>query len=173
MQKLKPFLAKVKLFFKRIPLRAYLLYLLAASVVCTGVTFSSYLSSTSGGDETRVALFANDVSMNIPISDDCYPGCSFEIPITVSNYEKVGLTERICEVSQTYTLEAQLLVGNLPLSIQWKSGNNSGEFGATDPAINNTHYIVVTWPINAESTSYEYADEIEVIRITVDAEQAD
>lgn len=173
MQKLKPFLAKVKLFFKRIPLRAYLLYLLAASVVCTGVTFSSYLSSSSGGGDARVALFANDVSLNIPISEDCYPGCSFEVPITVSNYEKVGLTEKVCEVSQAYTLEAQLLVGNLPLTVEWKSGNNSGEFSANDAATDNTYYVVVTWPVNAESTSYEFADEIEVLRVIIDAEQVD
>lgn len=173
MQKLKLFFAKVKLFFKRIPLRAYLLYLLAASVVCTGVTFSSYLSTSSGNDETRIALFANDVTVNIPISKECYPGCSFEIPITVSNYEKKGLTSDVCEVSQSYTLNAALLVGNLPLEVVWKSDNSSGSFAANDSATDVTHYVVVTWPVNAESTSYEYADEIEVLRVTVNAEQVD
>ena len=173
MQKLKIMLLKIKIFFKKIPLRAYLLYLLAASVVCTGVTFSSYLSSSSGGDGAKVAVFANDVSINLPISDDCYPGCSFEVPITVCNYETAGLTKKVCEVSQRYTLEAQLLVGNLPLTIEWKEGNSSGTFNANDPAKDNAHYVIVTWPVEPGSTDYSYADELEVLRIIAVSEQVD
>lgn len=173
MQKMKQILGKLKQFFKRIPLRAYLLYLLAAAVVCTGVTFSSYLSSSNGGDGVQVAMFANDVSVNLPITEACYPGCSFEIPVTVSNYEMDGLTKKVCQVSQEYTLEAQLLVGTLPLTVEWKSNNNSGSFLANDDAKDYTHYVVVTWPIDASTTSYEYADEIEVLRIIAVSEQVD
>lgn len=42
---------------KRLPLRAWLLYLTVLSFALTGVTFSSYLTSTSTGDAARTAWF--------------------------------------------------------------------------------------------------------------------
>lgn len=39
----------------RLPLRAYLLYLLVVTFALTGVTFSRYVTSSSGGDAARVA----------------------------------------------------------------------------------------------------------------------
>lgn len=39
----------------KLPLRAYLLYLLVASFLMTGVTFSKYIAASSGGDSARVA----------------------------------------------------------------------------------------------------------------------
>lgn len=171
MQKLKQRFAKFKAFVRTLPLRTYLWYLIVASLVCTGITVSSYVSTSRGGDSVRVALFANDVSISVPITEDCYPGCSFEIPITVSNYEVDGLTEYVCDVSQEYTLEAQLLVGNLPLTVSWKNGDDSGLFNANDPATDYTHYVVITWPVDAESVSYEYSDEIEVLRVIAISEQ--
>lgn len=41
----------------RLPIRAYLSYLLAATVVFTGVTFSKYVATSSAGDSARVAKF--------------------------------------------------------------------------------------------------------------------
>ena len=39
----------------RLPLRAYLLYLLVVTFALTGVTFSRYVVSSNGGDAARVA----------------------------------------------------------------------------------------------------------------------
>lgn len=39
----------------KLPLRAYLLYLLVASFLMTGVTFSKYIAASTGGDSARVA----------------------------------------------------------------------------------------------------------------------
>lgn len=39
----------------KLPLRAYLLYLLVASFLMTGVTFSKYITASTGGDSARVA----------------------------------------------------------------------------------------------------------------------
>ncbi len=39
----------------KLPLRAYLLYLLVASFLMTGVTFSKYITASSGGDSARTA----------------------------------------------------------------------------------------------------------------------
>ena len=55
--------------FKKLPLRVYLLYLVVASLIFTGVTFSSYVSTATGGDVVQVALFAADTSVNIPVTD--------------------------------------------------------------------------------------------------------
>jgi len=41
----------------KLPLHAYLLYLLVASLLFTGVSFSSYVATTSGADSARVAKF--------------------------------------------------------------------------------------------------------------------
>ena len=171
MKKIKCGFAKIKQYIDGLPLRAYLLYLLVASLVFTGVTFSSYLSTSSGGDSVQIAMFANDVTVNVPISEECYPGCSFEVPVNVSNYETDGMTKYVCQVSQEYTLEARLLVGNLPLTVTWKEGNNSGVFHSGDAPTDNTHYVVVSWPENAYSTGAEFSDEIEVLRIIAVCEQ--
>ena len=40
----------------RLPLRAYLLYLLVVTFALTGVTFSRYVTSSDGGDAARVAV---------------------------------------------------------------------------------------------------------------------
>lgn len=40
----------------RLPLRAYLLYLLVVTFALTGVTFSRYVASSDGGDGARVAV---------------------------------------------------------------------------------------------------------------------
>lgn len=39
----------------KLPLRAYLLYLLVASFLMTGITFSKYITASTGGDSARVA----------------------------------------------------------------------------------------------------------------------
>ena len=167
-------LAAVKKFISKLPLRVYLMYLLVASLVCTGVTFSSYVSTSQGGDSVRVALFANDVSISVPVTAQCYPGCSFEIPITVTNYKTEGLNKYVCEVTQDYTLEATLLVGSLPLEVTFKNGNNTGRLYANSSATEMKHTVVITWPTdNSETRNYDYADEIEVLRITAVCNQAD
>ena len=173
MKKIKCVFSKIKQYVDTLPLRAYLLYLLVASLVFTGVTFSSYLSASTGGDSVQIAMFANDVTVNVPISEECYPGCSFEVPVNVSNYETDGVTKYVCQVSQEYTLEARLLVGNLPLTVSWKEGNNSGIFHAGDSPTDNTHYVIVSWPESAGSQDSALADEIEVLRIIAICEQTD
>ena len=78
---------------KKIPLRVWLLYLLLLSTLLTGVSYASYRSESSGGSTTRVALFANDVSVDLTITDFA-PGETREIPITVTNYDD----DKTCEV---------------------------------------------------------------------------
>ena len=158
---------------KKIPLRVWLFYLLLISILFTGVTFASYKSESSGGSTTKVALFANDTAVNIPITE-VYPGCTFEVPITVLNYEG----DKVCEVSERYEIEAILVTERLPLTINWRNdeepnqaGNVYGDMHVAGGKQEKTHTLVVSWP--AGNANYEYADEIEVIRIIIHCEQID
>lgn len=162
--------------FKKIPLRIYLLYLVIASLIFTGVTFSSYVSTTSGGDEVRVALFAADTEVTVPVSE-VYPGCSFTIPIRVMNYEETLEGTRICEVSQRFSIEAETLLGRIPLTLTWEQGSAPrGDLFLTDGIGGKRHLdydLIVSWDVSGGYPSHDYADEIEVIRIIARAEQID
>lgn len=163
---MKQRLANLKMRMKKLPVRAYLLYLLIASLIFTGVTFSSYISSTSGGDSTQVALFANGAQIiNIPVSKECYPGSSIAVTLDVCNYEG----DSICQVSQTYDIRVEFLVGEIPFETSWKNDYNADTFYANDGKVTNRHTLTVSWP--AGKNDYKYSDEIEVLRIIVYSEQ--
>lgn len=51
----------------KLPLRAYLLYLALMSFLLTGVTFSKYVTRSSGGDSARVVKYGTvDISETVP-----------------------------------------------------------------------------------------------------------
>ena len=159
---------------KKIPLRVWLFYLLLLSTLLTGISYASYRSESSGGSSVRVALFANDASIDLSVTD-FYPGKTVELPITVTNYDD----ENVCEVSQSYEMQASAFVGRIPLEIKWKTngsilpGNASGNFFVSEGRTHDDYFLVVSWPINAGYPDAEFADEIEVIRINVRCEQID
>ena len=161
---------------KKIPLRVWLFYLLLISILCTGVTFASYKSESSGGSSTRVALFANDTKVDISITE-IEPGMSIEIPITVTNYDENG----ICEVSQSYKMHAEAFVGVLPLKLEWVSVDTknvvgdsvTGQFFVSDGKRDDKHMLVVSWPIDGGYPDADLVNEIEVIRLVVYCEQID
>jgi len=62
---------------RRIPLSVYLGYLLIVTLVVTGVTFSSYVTQTTGEDSARVAKFvvtASSVETEKIVFSDLIPG---------------------------------------------------------------------------------------------------
>lgn len=159
----------------RLPLSVYLAYLLVATVVMTGVTFSGYITTVSGSDEVRVAVMATEatitVSENIPVC----PGESTTIPVVITNRDRDG---RICEVAQEYLLSISQVEDNLPLV--WKVYSDAqctqvvdsleGELPAsTETAIR--YWVRVTWP--AEKNSASYALNVDALKIVVTAEQMD
>ena len=163
--------------FKKLPLRVYLLYLVVASLIFTGVTFSSYVSTATGGDVVQVALFAADTSVNIPVTD-MKPGDSFDITIQFQNYE-VGENgeKRICEVSQTFSATAETMTKRIPLELEWLQDPQS-DFHVNeafkDGTIEKSFTLRVSWPVeNGEYPDSSFADEMEVIRISVNAQQID
>ena len=169
---------------KKIPLRAWLFYLFLISILFTGMTFASYKSESSGGSSTRVALFANDVTLDFTIGN-ISPGMDpIELPITVMNYDG----EKTCEVSQSYVMKAEAFVGRLPIKLEWKSVDTkkmlegdsvSGNFFISDPKREHQYILVVSWDLDKDqggNTIYpdsDLADEIEVIRLKVHCEQID
>ena len=161
---------------KKIPLRVWLFYLLLISILCTGVTFASYKSESSGGSSTRVALFANDTKVDISITE-IEPGMSIEIPITVTNYDD----DRICEVSQSYRMHAETFVGVLPLKLEWVSVDTknvvgdsvTGQFFLSDGEREHSYKLLVSWPIDGGYPDADLVNEIEVIRLVVYCEQID
>ena len=165
---------------KRLPLFTYLAYILAATVVFVGVTFSSYIATSSGGDETRVAKF--EITENITtidtyyISENLYPGSYEDTKIVVENESEVAVDYIISITNDT---------GNLPLAFSVyedldKDGvQDPGEDVVSVPftktmaigadAVN--YMLRVSWP--AGNNSAAYAGMIDMISISLTAEQHD
>lgn len=155
----------------KLPIHLYLIYMIIATLLFTGVTFSSYVSTSEGGDEVQVALFANDTEVILPVTE-CYPGCEFTIQVTVTNYEG----DKVCEVSQAYSITAETVTGSIPLELDWLEvdGDPVGNFHINDGEKQVKVYdLKVTWPVTDSNITSEYADEIEVIRIIIDCNQID
>ena len=153
----------------KLPIHLYLLYVIVATLVFTAVTFSSYVSTSEGGDSATVALFANDTEVIIPVNE-CYPGFSFEVPITVKNYED----DKVCEVSQSYSITAENVFETIPLEFSW-SEQPVGDFHLNDGAKQEkTYTLTVSWPVkNGVYPESELSEEIAVVRILIDCSQID
>ena len=67
---------------RRLPLRAWLLYLAVATFALTGVTFSRYVASAHSQDEARVAAFG-DLTVTDSGSVQVQPGVPAEKDLTV------------------------------------------------------------------------------------------
>ena len=147
-------------------LHVILIALALISVLATGVTFSSYKSTADGGDSVKVALFASTYKFDVPITGDYYPGVTREVPITICNYDG----DKVCEVSQSYALSYEVMLGRLPLQISIKDDMaSSGEFLVSGGKQSAQLTLVIHWP--SDDNDYLYADEIDVVRVTIDATQ--
>ena len=166
MQTVKKRKAKRKV---KLPIHIYLLYMIIATLVFTAVTFSSYVSTSEGGDSVKVALFANDAEVLIPLNE-CYPGCDpIEVPITVTNYDD----DKVCEVSQSYSITVQNVFNAIPLKFDW-SETPVGNFHLGDGRKQTKQYtLTISWPVDGGYPSSELADEIDVVRILVNCDQID
>lgn len=155
---------------RKLPIHVYLIYMIVASLLFTAVTFSSYVSTSEGGDSVSIALFANDTEILIPV-DKCEPGESFTMNVKVTNYED----DRVCEVSQAYTITAEAVTGRIPLELEWIGEQPIGDFHLLDGREQYAEYqLKVSWPVeNGNYPSGDYSNEIEVIRILAECNQID
>ena len=154
---------------KKLPIHLYLLYLVFATLIFTGVTLSSYVSTTEGSDSATVALFANETEVTIPVTE-CYPGCEFVIDLYVRNYED----GKVCEVSQAFDITAERALDEIPLELEWIGVQPKGNFYAIEGQRELKYQLKVSWPVtNDEYPESDFSDKIEVIRLIVDCYQVD
>ena len=150
---------------KRPPLMVYVMYLLVATVVFTGVTFSSYISSTVGQDTARVAKFDIKGSGTQEIEIDAgamIPGDSFTKQFTIQNSS---------EVAVELTITAEMMYHKLPLVLTIDSA--PGPLTRTLSALSEeqTYTLTVSWP--KEANEITWAGKADVIHLTINAQQID
>ena len=151
---------------KKYPILTYLLYLLLVSVLFTGVTFSRYTMSTSGGASVPLARFSctyevDDISsQNFPniaywLQSGAAASTSRSIRFTMRNYELENGAQAVSEVDVdgyvTFRLPAEM-ADNLALQLAYVD-----EAGGT---YNNvfTHEIVISQLVYSDPKTKTYED---------------
>lgn len=158
----------------------YLLYLVMVGMLVFGVTYARYLSTISGSAKAQTAAVALDSSLDLTSSlAGMQPGESKIIKFAVKN-QKGDTTS---EVAQEYTITIST-TNNLPLTYTLnKQDSNSGSYvtnssnltwtGGLLPysasGVTHTYTLTVAWPPDKAAESY--ADEIDLVTLTVDAKQ--
>lgn len=159
----------------RLPLSAYLIYLLVATLLFTGVSFSKFATTTSGEDSARVAVMAMDTTYSLGEYLYGTPGETKNFTITLTNKEGT----KICEVAQKYTMSVESLTNNLALSCEYYKMDGTTEtkvdaVSGTFPAgveETATYIIKITW--SGASQPAAKAFEVDALRIVINTEQID
>lgn len=169
----------------------YLLLLTIASLGVLSATYARYVSQVSGAATATVAAWGSDAvlePLNIDISG-LTPGKSEEYTFQVTN-QKDG---NVSQVAQEYSFLLET-TGNLPLAFTLTSegtisaGEGSPVSGTTGGGLSmnsgqeltggilphtnkvvHTYKLTVSWP--ESSNQSDYADEIDLVTLTVKAEQ--
>ena len=169
----------------------YILLLAAAGISAGSLSYARFASQENGQAAASVAAWGSGSStIDINVSG-LRPGDARNYIFQVTNTEK-GITS---EVGQDYSIVVET-TGNLPLdfSLAHESGNpdmngtfvNTGESGKLifddgkaviqggylphSVSVSHTYTLTVSWPQSQDST--EYADEIDLVTLTVSSEQA-
>ena len=164
----------------RLPLSIYLTYLLAATLLFTGVSYSRYATTASGEASTRVAAMASDSTAVINGTLLAAPGESQTFTVTVTN--KDG--SQVCEVAQEYTMYVENLTGNMNLTYEFvdvETMTYTDAEGVSHTAVTGsfaagveeevTYTIRVTW--NAGAQPEHMAFEVDALQVVVQAVQVD
>ena len=151
---------------KKYPILTYLLYLLLVSVLFTGVTFSRYTMSTSGGASVPLARFSctyevDDISsQNFPniaywLMSGAAASTSRSIRFTMRNYEPENGAQAVSEVDVdgyvTFRLPAEM-ADNLALQLAYvdeESGTYNNVF---------THEIVISQLVYSDPETKTYVN---------------
>ena len=156
---------------KKLPVATYLVYLLIATFLFTGVSFSKYATTASGSDEARVAAFDFLFDVTGPgtqdrvLAVDTYPGFAGEYTIKVTDAS---------EVAVKYKVTAENLTGNTPVTAAITldgEAYDSATFFTTSEHGTRELELTLSWDGNNNAASY--AGEVDAVRITVIAEQID
>lgn len=159
----------------RLPLSAYLTYLLVATFLFTGVSFSKFATTSSGEDSARVAIMAMDTSYVIAEELPIAPGETVVFTVTLTNKED----NQICEVTQKYSMYVENLTSNMSLSYEYFLIDGTNET-KQDPVAGTfyagvegsaTYKIKITWTGVPQPAGSAF--EVDALKIVVKAEQVD
>lgn len=155
---------------RKLPLATYLVYLLIATFLFTGVSFSKYATTASGSDEARVAAFDFLFDVKGPgtqdrvLAVDTYPGFAGEYTIKVTDAS---------EVAVKYKVTAENLTGNTPVTATLMDGNTAYDGHYLTAGEDGTRELTLTLNWDGNNNAAVYAGEVDAVRITVIAEQID
>jgi len=157
----------------RLPLSAYLTYLLVATLMFTGVSFSRFATTSSDEDSARVAVMAMDTSYVIRNELAIAPGETVDFTVTLTNKED----ERICEVTQNYSMYVENLTNNMSLSFDYYLVEGTGETklnsvtGTFNAGVEEsvTYKIRITWSGVPQPAASSF--EVDGLRIVIKTEQ--
>lgn len=155
---------------KRPPVFVYVGYLLVATVIFTGVTFSGYISTTVGSDQARVAKFDVDIAgsgmQEILVGvKDMMPGDIINKEFQITNSS---------EVAVELVITATLMYDNLPLDLTVSSMDAKAgatfemAAGASEPYI-----LAIHWPNVEGKNGHELAGKADMIRVVINVMQKD
>ena len=159
----------------RLPLSAYLTYMLVATLLFTGVSFSKFATTTVSEDNARVAIMAADIDYAIDQELRIAPGETQEITVTLTNKEG----GRVCEVTQDYTLTVENLTNNMALTYEYflvddetetKKDSATGTFYAGEEN-SVTYKIKISWGTAPQPANMAF--EVDALKIVVKTEQVD
>ena len=132
------------------------------SVHLTSGLYARYTTSASGSDSARVARFDVQAEGELItfISADIRPGETVEKTVEVTNNSEVAIT---------YTVTAVNKFRNLPLAFTFQKEGKQDLL--LEPGKNATFTLSIQWP--GEQNQVSYSGKVDLIQLTLKAEQAD
>lgn len=173
---------------------AYTIYFVLACALVSGVTYARYQTEVTGTGTASVAAVAMNSEIDLTNQlKDLVPGGTKTITFAVNNFDGSD-SKKVSEVSQEYSITINT-TGNLPLQYEL-SGELSGTGEGAGTVVTkqagggssldsslvwtggelphstktaHTYTLTVDWP--ADKNDSAYADEIDLVTLTVDAKQ--
>lgn len=157
----------------------WLLFAVILTLLISSTTLSRYLTTVSGAGTATVAAVAMEKGEVSFDTANLKPGGTAAYTFAVTNRRE----GRVSDVAQSYSVTVTA-TGNLPLAYSLEPLDSTpalskiaGELvwtGGSLPhtkATTHTYSLTVSWPADRKSAAL--ADEIDLITVTVDAQQAD
>lgn len=167
---------------KQIPIFKLVFFCFITTVIVSEITFSRYKTTLSHYNTSKVAVMANDISLDLTTPVDMYPGSEpAVVAITLTNTDN----GKICEVSQSYTFEIKRgEMTNIPFEFDLYKDRectelvNKDELGIFSDASfifkagikeEHTYYLKISWP--EEHNDASYAFEIDYFKVIINSTQ--
>ena len=151
---------------RKLPVATYLVYLLIATFLFTGVSFSKYATTASGSDEARVAAFdfefvlTGSGNQSEVVAVDTYPGMDKTYTVKVTDKS---------EVAMKYKVTAENLTNNTPIAVTLEHNSTAYDH----EYLTESGDLALKLEGDSKDNAAAYAGEVDAIRITVTAEQID